>query len=364
MKKYTLFAAIVAVAAILSFGIGSVYAQTFGQGYIDGKTAGTQEQLNRNSTIKLLESGMTHPTHTDGFVDKNDPIVYNTSQDGGIVGVALASATAATDYIAVDLGGIWNLTIVATDDAGNSAVVIGDNIYINTTTGVLSKIRNANIARPFGLSLGAVSSGVTTVAAVLVSNDPVDYATAKVGTSAVRYTTAAANTLFQEYRYENSATSGDNRAIYNELALTGAGSGGESLRSRTIVEDVAGGTAHGAHLSLMFGDTGSITGLGVATRSTLHVPNAALTGGTYSGAMSEVWHDGASSDISGTTVHSLHRFSNSGNSSGQATMANVFEFTGLSATQFPTGTNTTIDHALQCKVNGTTYWIGLYDAKD
>ena len=181
------------------------------------------------------------------------------------------------------------------------------------------------------------------------------------GLASDRTTTADADSSFIDFRWENSATSGDNRGIYNRLYLTGAGSGGESLRSYTDVEDVACGTAHGAHLTLGLGTSGSITGLGAASRSTLMIPNAALTGGTYCGGMSELYFEGASSDISGTTAHSIHRFVCGGNATGAATAYNAFEFADI-----PTGTDATdmLDtdqHAaaatdgLRCLINGAAY---------
>lgn len=143
------------------------------------------------------------------------------------------------------------------------------------------------------------------------------------GTSSNRETTATANTHFMEFRFQNSAATGDNRGMYLRLYLTGAGAGGgEAARIFTTVEDVAKGTAHGAHISLNFGSSGSLTGLGVANRNTLHIPNAAMSGGTYAAMQAEIFADGASSDISGTTSHALIRGVVGGNATGAATVAN------------------------------------------
>jgi len=120
--------------------------------------------------ITLLESDLIHPTHDDGFVDKGDPIVSVTGRPA-IVGVAFKSAAVATDRIAIDTEGIWNLDVVATDDAGGSAVAGGDCIYINTTTGILSKISNQATQVPFGYALGIVTSGLTNAIAVKVHFD-------------------------------------------------------------------------------------------------------------------------------------------------------------------------------------------------
>ena len=147
-----------------------------------------------------------------------------------------------------------------------------------------------------------------------------------VGASASRATTATANKNFFEFRVENTATSGDNRGIYNRLYLGGAGGGGESLRSFTTIDDVAAGTAHGAHISLNFGDTGSITGQGVAMRGTLHIPDQAQSGGTYAAVQAEIWADGSSSDISGATTHAVWRTVVGGDATGGATVANFMDF--------------------------------------
>jgi len=121
--------------------------------------------------ITLLESDLVHPAHADVFVDKGDPIVSATGTPA-IVGVAFKSAVAATDLIAIDTEGIWVLDVVATNDAGGSAVAGGDRIYINTTTAVLSKIQNVATQVLFGVALGIVTSGNTEAIAVKVHQDP------------------------------------------------------------------------------------------------------------------------------------------------------------------------------------------------
>ncbi len=121
--------------------------------------------------ITLLESDLVHPTHADGLVDKADPVVSATGKPM-VVGVAFKSAAAATDYIAIDTEGIWNLDVVAANDAGNVAVAGGDLIYINTTTAVLSKISNGATQVPFGIALGIVTSGATNAIAVKIHTFP------------------------------------------------------------------------------------------------------------------------------------------------------------------------------------------------
>ncbi len=132
------------------------------------KTAGDEiSSTYEGRHFEMTESLLVHPTHADGFVDKGDPV-----QLGNLVGVAFTSAVAATDLIAVDTEGIWALSVVAVDALGNSAVARGDRIYINRTTGVLSKIANPATNILFGIALSTLSTGTTGLVAVKVHQDP------------------------------------------------------------------------------------------------------------------------------------------------------------------------------------------------
>lgn len=181
----------------------------------------------------------------------------------------------------------------------------------------------------------------------------------KGGTSSARIIEDTANMKFISFYVDNGATSGDNRLMYLRQYLTGAGGGGEALRAFTTVENVAGGTAHGAHISLNFGTTGSITGLGIPVRSTLHVPNQVQSGGTYAGGQSEIYFDGTSARIAGATKASIHRFLCDGVAGYTNDVPNVFEFVGLNATQLQSNTASAADHILRIDVGGTLYGIML-----
>jgi len=332
-------------------------------GYPTGGTAGSQvSSTYEGRHLKVLESTLTHPTHTDGFVDKGDPVVTSS---GVIVGVALNSAAAATDYIEIDSEGLWDLSVVGVDDWGNSAVVIGDEIFINRTTGVLSKIGNPATSQHFGFAEGAVVAAATTVIAVKVHFDPnLADAQLKVGSSSAPWTHDQADFNFQEFRYDNGATSGDNRGIYLQLQMTGSGCQSDALRVRNTLITGVQDTARGAHLTLDFEGAGSITGLGCASVSTLMLPTAPLIGGTYSAARSEIYAENVASDIGGTTMHSIHSFGVSGDATGRATVLNAFEFFNI-----PSGTGTemlkTDQHAaaatdgLRVMINGALYYIML-----
>lgn len=85
---------------------------------------------------------------------------------GILTGVALADeGESITSETTVDFGpGVWDLSVKGVGDAGNVAVVAGDNLYyidadINDGTGFLSKKTGG---RFFGVALEGVDSGATT----------------------------------------------------------------------------------------------------------------------------------------------------------------------------------------------------------
>ena len=305
--------------------------------------------------VTYLESYLTHPSHTDGFVDKGDPVVA-----GDIIGVALGSAATANDEIAIDTEGIWALDVVATDQDGNVAVARGDEIFINTSTAVLSKNYDKNTQQHFGYALTTLNSGSTDVVVVKIHWSP-DYAEEQVGTSSVPYAMGA-ETIAREYRYSTALTSGDVRGMYVQLNPLSAGVTADALRSRAQVGEVACTQAIGIHAGVDFsGDTlGRITGLSAGGRFTYLANNRGQTG-TICGGMSELWADGTSTDF-GTAVHSIHRFVMDGDATGYATADNVFEFVNLSNVQYAANTDTP-DHALRCVINGNVRYIMVSEAQ-
>jgi len=165
------------------------------------------------------------------------------------------------------------------------------------------------------------------------------------------------------FHYTATCTSGDSRALYSHLTLAGAGGAGEAVRGRTEITAVAAGGVHGGHFGVEFGASGQASGLAVGCRSTLMIPNSALGAGTYYGGMSEIYAEGASSDISGTT-NAIHAFVNAGNSTGTDTVGLVLDFVGLE-TGTTGGTDlvdtgpaeVTCNLKVRCRVNGTVAWL-------
>lgn len=114
--------------------------------------------------VTLLASELTH---AGAVVTKGLPVVFGT-----IAGIALKTEVAGTDLIAVDTEGIWVVDVVAANIDGNSAVVPGDRLFINTTTCVVSKTQYPASYIPFGYALGSIDAGNTNTIAVKVHQDP------------------------------------------------------------------------------------------------------------------------------------------------------------------------------------------------
>lgn len=126
--------------------------------------------------LNFVESELTHPYHSDGFVDKGDPVCC-----GNIVGIAMASAAATTDVISVDTEGIWALYVLGCKSDGTSdgiavAMTAGDEVYFqktpSTDTYLLSGEQDPYAFIPFGKLMGSVSASTTspTLVGVKVHN--------------------------------------------------------------------------------------------------------------------------------------------------------------------------------------------------
>lgn len=192
--------------------------------------------------------------------------------------------------------------------------------------------------------------------------DPANALLHGIGTSADPGLTSTADKSFMEYRCKTSATSGDNRMLYMRYEISSTG-GGECLRAFTKLTGAVG-TTRGSHISLDIGTGGSASGLGVGVDSQLLVLNAALTGGTYAALNSEIYSAGSSTDVSGVTEISLHRFVLGGDSTGAANVDdNAFLLT-LTGGSIASGniveastTETNYSHSARCKLNGTTVYL-------
>ena len=326
--------------------------------YKTGQDAGDQvSSTYEGRHISVAESNLVHPTHTDGFVDKGDPVIWGEN----IVGVAFKSAAVATDLIAIDTEGVWYLAVVGSDDAGDQAIARGDEVFINKTDGILSANSNKQSHARFGYALLPVTGGATTVIAVKVHWNA-DDAQELVGTTAAPETNDEDGHTFREYRYESAATGGAIHGDYLRLNIAGAVDTALGGRSNLNIS-AAIVNAYGRHDTVAIKAAGSITGLAVGHRAGYLASDAAQAA-TIAGAMSELWAEGASTDYATATEHSIHRFVNDGEATGKATAENVWAFAGLSSTQLQSHSAWVagLTQVLRVVVDGNVRYVGLSTA--
>ena len=119
----------------------------------------------------LSEGGGCHIVVTAGaaagllLVTSGDFVVY-----GQMFGVALTDYEVASDSFVLDVCGGHNLPVLAEDNAGNSAVDIGDWIYWDATAGLLNK--DATDGDPVGQALEAITAGETATICVVLRPSP------------------------------------------------------------------------------------------------------------------------------------------------------------------------------------------------
>ena len=108
--------------------------------------------------VDILEGDLVHPSHTDGFVDKGDPVSFGIGALGQGVGIAFMSASADTDVIPVDTEGIWRCEVVAQWD-----MIVGQVVFIDST-GVLLDWPADDETHVFGYTLQPLLAGTGTIA--------------------------------------------------------------------------------------------------------------------------------------------------------------------------------------------------------
>lgn len=123
--------------------------------------AGQQcSSTNEGRYVNIVESMLTHPYHDagDDLVQKGDPCVTFE-----LVGIAMQTALATDEVVSIDTEGIWWLMVKSFSFGW--AINIGQRVYIDTTTAVVSDDIEG---MPFGWALGSVADGETTLIAVKV----------------------------------------------------------------------------------------------------------------------------------------------------------------------------------------------------
>jgi len=79
------------------------------------------------------------------------------------------------------------------------AVVAGDELFINKTTGIISNNMNKATHCHFGYALGGVAAGQTAIISVKVHWDPDDASEEMVGVTEIPYVNDEAGKLFRGF---------------------------------------------------------------------------------------------------------------------------------------------------------------------
>jgi len=176
---------------------------------------------------------------------------------------------------------------------------------------------------------------------------------------------SAANTNGVEYRFSTTATTAgsDSRAMYLRMYFDGATTGGGEAARIFSTVNAAVGTARGAHISMNFGASGSVSGLGTASSHTLHLL-AGVPTGTMAPIQSQFWLDTATS--APPSVHGLFWGDVGGDVTNNASVKNLFYLSGVQVTAASSGTadmvttgcaDSTSDVEIRVNIAGTDYWI-------
>lgn len=187
------------------------------------------------------------------------------------------------------------------------------------------------------------------------------------GTSASPVTTTADGKNISFY-FSTSNTGGSTDGVYVRQYFTGAAGGGEALRAFGTVSNVQASTARGAHISLSFGTSGTVSGLGAALETTLHMPSTAGMAGTNYSSKVAIHADASTSDPAGATTIGFIGLVAQGDATGIADLDTdgvFFDVQGLTGATGVTNMISTTSLAelpagtvgLRIKVGSTIYYI-------
>lgn len=104
--------------------------------------------------VAILESDLVHPSHSDGFVNKGDPVSFGIGWAGCGVGIAMVSASHADEVITIDTEGIWGCEVVVSEDT----LILGQMLFI-TSAGVIVDWPPDEFCHIFGYALESLEVG-------------------------------------------------------------------------------------------------------------------------------------------------------------------------------------------------------------
>lgn len=187
-----------------------------------------------------------------------------------------------------------------------------------------------------------------------------------LGTSGVPIKLVAGTPSFAMY-ITNAGTSGSTSAegFFVQHTLTGAGQVGGRARFRTSINIAAGGWANALKTHMVFGASGSASGLGSSLNAELEL-SAGTSVGTYAPLESEIVM--GTNAVTGTATSFLYMNVTGAAAATFDTNGYLFEI-GAGITQgsgkfFDSDANLTnpqIDHSLRIRIEGATYYIPLMD---
>lgn len=102
------------------------------------------------SMLTLNEANVVAPS--------NPPTVGQAAVCGGIVGVVVTAPTGNNEDLVLQTSGIFSQPVKAHDGTTTAAVSVGELLYINATTAVIS-VDTDDV--PFGYALSALSGSAT-----------------------------------------------------------------------------------------------------------------------------------------------------------------------------------------------------------
>ena len=246
----------------------------------------------------------------------------------------------------------------------NSNVIPGDQIYINKTTCLLSKIRNKYTYQRFGYALGNITGGAHGVCAVKVHWDP-DDVTERIGASGAPMPINLVNYVDYLKWLSTNAVSGTTYGDYTRLDVGGVGVEGIAGRSKVMLTVNGVANAHGRHDTLEFDTSaGAVTGLGTGHRANLVVANRAIAAGTYYGAMAEIYALGAAAALPANSNAALGI--NIQPATAMDLVANMISLSGTDGSTKPIYTHNpgnTFSGSFRILVNGAVKYIYFANAE-
>ena len=312
------FGTVVPVDGAAGWALGAVFIHTDGSGASDllYQNIGTVSSCNFDSCVGTsadFASGIT----TDTITERT-----------GSVGVSIAGVTKllkvdtiaeGTSNAGVTCDGVKLKDSEPYCDAIREKTQ-GQGVSFKTAAGLAGTIKVDTIAE-YTSDAGVVVDGVICHNyGITLGNTASAGVLGGCGAEGATYTMAGASASALSFHITSASTADSNRAIYARLYLTGAAGGGEAGRFYTTVAGVGSPAARGAHISVGFTGSGTVTGESMAVKGTYMMPSKVQVLGTSSCLCAEVYAEGTQSSASG--VLALFAGKLSGDATGVAILDN------------------------------------------